>query len=123
MNQAINTFFKFNKNTKVGKVAYGGSMLAVDRILFVDVLPWVGNELLNAQRHFSFFAIQGKDNGLYFITYFQEVLSSAQVLRPRHFRNVDKSFYTGCYFNKCTVIGNHNYFTFYFVTNFEIRIQ
>ena len=47
VNQAVNAFFEFNEYTKVGEVANLSSMLAANRILFFDIFPWVGLELLD----------------------------------------------------------------------------
>jgi hypothetical protein len=55
--------------------------------------------------------------------YFHEVLSRTEVLRPRHFRNVDEAFNAGSDFEECAVVSHNDNFAFNLVTNFEVRIK
>ena len=43
--------------------------------------------------------------------------------RPGHLGDMDKSFNTGSNFNKGTIIRNHNDFTFYLITDLQVRIK
>ena len=45
------------------------------------------------------------------------------MLRPRHFRYVDKTFYARSNFDECSVIGHDGNFSFDFVAHFEIGIE
>ena len=79
--------------------------------------------MLDAERHLAFFAVESQDNGFYLVALLQEVLSRAQVLRPRHFADVDKTFNTWSDFNKCTVVSHNHNFTLNLVTNLEVSIK
>src|SRR5690606_11926664 len=57
--------------------------------------------------------------GFHFITHFEEFLRAAQVLRPRHFRHVDKSFYARCDFEECTVVCHGDDFAFHLRAYFQ----
>ena len=123
MNQAVYAFFYLNEYAEVCKVAYFGRMFGTHGVFLFDVFPRIGFQLLDTQRHFTFFTIQGQNDSFYFVTYLHEVLCGTQVLAPRHFRYVDQAFYARSDFDECTVIGHHDNFAFYFVTYFQVRIQ
>ena len=123
VDEAINTFFKFYEHTKVGEVANLSIVLAAYGILHFDVLPGIVLELLDAERHLALGAVEGEDNGFYFVAYLEEVLSRAEVLAPAHFADVDKTFYTGSDFNECAVVGHHDNLTLHLVANLEVGIE
>ena len=123
MNQAVYAFFYLNEYAEVCKVAYFGRMFGTHGVFLFDVFPRIGFQLLDTQRHFTFFTIQGQNDSFYFVTYLHEVLCGTQVLAPGHFRYVDQAFYARSDFDECTVIGHHDNFAFYFVTYFQVRIQ
>ena len=123
MNQTIYALFDFNEYTEVCKVTNFGMMTRTDSIFGFDIFPRIRFELFDTERHFTFFTVKSQDNGFYLIAYFHEVLCTTQVLRPRHFGNVDKTFDTRSYFDECAVVGHYDNFTFHFVTHFQIGIQ
>ena len=49
MNQTVNTFLELNKYTEVGEIANLGVVLATNRILRLDSLPWILAELLDTE--------------------------------------------------------------------------
>ena len=49
MNESVNAFLKFNKYTEVGEVANLSGVLASNRILHFDSLPWIFLELLDTE--------------------------------------------------------------------------
>ena len=49
MNQAVNAFLKFNKNSEVGEVPNFCSMFAANRIFNLNSLPWVFLQLFDAK--------------------------------------------------------------------------
>jgi len=85
MNQAVYAFFYLNEYAEVRKVAYFGRMFGTHGVFLFDVFPRIGFQLLDTQRHFTFFTIQGQNDSFYFVTYLHEVLCGTQVLAPGHF--------------------------------------
>ncbi len=122
VDKTVYAFFNFNEYTKVGEIAYFGCVLRTDSIFCIDAFPRIGFELFHAERHFAFFAVERQNNSFHFVADFQEILSTAEVLTPAHFRYVDKSFYAGNNFDKCAVVCHHNNFSFYFVAYFEVWV-
>ncbi len=49
VNQAIYTFFKLNKDSKVGKVPDCSCGFCADGILLMDVFPWIRDQLFDAE--------------------------------------------------------------------------
>ena len=123
MNQSVNPFFDFYKYTEVREVAYSSGMFGTYTVFLFNILPWIGLQLFDTQRHFPFVTVQGQYNCFYFISHFHEILSRTQVLRPWHFRNVDQPFNTRSNFDKCTVISHNHYFTFYSIPHFQVSTQ
>ena len=79
--------------------------------------------MFDTEAHLALFAVECEDNGFNFVANFHEVLSRTEVLRPRHFTYVDKTFYARSDFNECTVVSHNDNFTFNFVANFEVGIE
>ena len=80
MDQAVNTFFDFYEYTEVSEVANFCSVLGTDRIFLFDSFPRISFQLLDTERHLTFFAVQSQNYSLYFVTYLHEVLCRTQVL-------------------------------------------
>ena len=120
VNKTIDTFFEFYEYTEISEIANSTCMFRTYWIFFSDVNPRVWGKLFNAQRHFALVAVESQDNSFYFVAEFYEILSRTQVSTPRHFRNVDKTFYTISDFYESTVVGNYHYFTFYFIAYFKV---
>ena len=120
VDQTVDSFFQLYEYAEVGEIPYDSFVLGTYRVLGRDVGPWIWSQLLNAQRHFAVFPIQSQNNSLNLVTYVHEILSRSQVGRPGHFRNVDQTFNTISYFDKGTVISNNHYFTFNFVSYFDL---
>ena len=123
MDKTINTFFEFNEYAEVGEVAHFGSVLRTNCIFLLDVFPRIVFELFDTEAHLALFAVECEDNGFNFVANFHEVLSRTEVLRPRHFTYVDKTFYARSDFNECTVVSHNDNFTLNFVTNFEVSVE
>ena len=49
MDKSVNAFLKLNEDSEVGEVANFSGVLASNRILNLDCLPWVFLELLDAK--------------------------------------------------------------------------
>ena len=84
VDQAVDAFFQFDEDAEVGEVAHGGGVLRADGVTIGDVGPRVGHQLLHAEAHLTLFAVEGQHLGFHLVAHLQEVLSGAQVLRPRH---------------------------------------
>ena len=84
-------FFDFDEHAEVGEVAHFGGVLRADGIFDFDVFPGIFLELLEAEAHLALLAVEGEDDCFNFVADFEEVLSGAEVLAPRHFADVDKS--------------------------------
>src|SRR5574344_518065 len=89
----------------------------------MDILPRVRCKLFESEGHLPVLPIKGKDLSLNFITNFKEFLCAVKPWRPRHFRNMDKTFNTWLNLNECTIIGDKDNFAFNFVTNLKIGIK
>ena len=59
VNQTVNTFFNFNKYTKIGKVANCCFMFGTQTKFGFNIFPWISFQLFDTQRHFSFITVKG----------------------------------------------------------------
>ena len=75
MDQSVNSFFDLNEYTEVREVTHDSFVFRTNSIFLLDILPRVVLQLFDTQRHLSFVAIQGKNNSLYLVSHFHEVLS------------------------------------------------
>ncbi len=123
MNQAIHALFEFNENTEVGEITDDSRMFGAHRILGENVNPRIRFELFDTEGHLTLFAVEGKDNGFDFVTFLIKILGGAQVLGPRHFGNVDKTFHARDDFHESAVVVNNNDFALHLVANLQIRVE
>src|SRR5574344_225103 len=123
MNKTVYAFFKFYKNAEVSEVTNFCRVLATYRIFCFNSFPWIFLKLLDTKAHIALLAVESKDNGFNLITYMQEILCRTKVLAPRHFRNMDKSFYTWLNFNECAVVSDNDNLTVDMVTNLKICVK
>ncbi len=89
MDQSFYAIFNFDKGAEVGEVTYGSGVRAAHRIFLFNIFPWIGFELFDAERHFTFITIECQDNGFHLFVYRHKVLCTVQMLCPAHFRNMD----------------------------------
>ena len=75
VDKAVNTFLKLYKYSEVSEVTNLGCVLAANRILNVDSLPWILTQLLDAKAHLALLAVEGQDDSLYLVANIQELLS------------------------------------------------
>ena len=75
VDQSVNSFFDLYEYTEVREVTHDSFMFRTNSIFLLDILPRVVFQLFDTQRHLSFVAIQGKNNSLYLVSHFHEVLS------------------------------------------------
>ena len=80
VDQTVNTFFNFYEYTEVSEVANLSCVLRTDRIFLFDSFPRISFQLLDTQRHLTFFAVQSQNYSFHFVTYLHEVLCRTQVL-------------------------------------------
>ncbi len=78
VNETLDTVLDLSEDTEVGDIAYGSGLLGADRIPFADVLPRVGNELLESEGHLPGLAVKRENLCLNFLTDLQEILSHAE---------------------------------------------
>ena len=95
VDKTFHAVFQLCEHTEVGDVTDGSLVLGTYRIFLADALPRVGGELLDAQGHLAGLAVQGEDNGLYFVAHLQEFLSAVQTGAPAHFAHVYQAFHAG----------------------------
>ena len=74
VDESVNTLLKLNEYAEVGEVANLGLMLAANRILNLDSLPWIFLELYT-KAHLALLAVESEDDCLYLVAYAEEVLS------------------------------------------------
>ena len=98
-------------------------MLRACRIALFDMFPRVFAQLLDAKRHFAFFAVKCKDHSLYFVAHLHKILCAAQMLSPTHFRHVDQSFYPRSHFYKGTIVSHHHNFAAHLISHLQARIK
>ncbi len=123
VDQTVNAFFDLYKDTEVGEVAYLSPVAGANSVLGLYVCPRIVFELLDTQTHLALCAVESKDNGIYLVAYFQEVVSGTEVLAPAHLAYVNETLYAFCDLNECTVVSHYDYLTVYFVAYFQVRIQ
>ena len=58
MNQTFNPWLKLNKGTVVGDIGDSAVELAAHRVFQIDAFPWIGFQLLHAQRNTLGFGIE-----------------------------------------------------------------
>ena len=74
MDKSVNAFFEFYEDAEVGEVANLCGMLRADGIFHLNSLPRVFLELLDAEAHLAFLAVEGEDDGLYLVAHVHELL-------------------------------------------------
>ncbi len=123
VDQTVDTLLNLDEYAEVGEVAHLGRALRTDGILGLDILPRIGGQLLDAQRHLALLAVERQDDGLYLVAHLHEVLSRTQVLAPRHLRNVDQTLHTWSNLDECTVVSHNNYLALHVVTHLEVGVE
>ena len=121
--KTIDTFFDLYEDTEVGEVADLSRVARADGEALVDVFPWIFLELLETEAHLTLFAVKREDDSFDYVADLQEFLSRADVLRPRHFRDVDETFYARSNFDECTVVSEDNDLTLDLVAHLEVRVE
>ena len=82
VHQTIDALFQFNEQAEVREVAHLAFLLGLHGVPCFDVLPWVLGQLLQAEGHLALLAVNAQQHAFDLIVDFQEVLGTAQVLRP-----------------------------------------
>ena len=123
VNETLDTVLEFCEHTEVGDVADNGLMCASDRLLAADVLPGVGGELLDAERHLAGITVDGENLSLYLVADLEELLSIVETGAPGHLGHVYETLDTGLNRDECAVVGQENDLTLDRVTDLEVRIE
>ena len=111
VNETLYAILKLGKHAEVGDVAYGSLVLAANRILGADVLPRILGKLLETKGNLVSIAVDAEDACLNFVTYLEELLSAVQTWAPRHFGNVNESFYARFNLDECAVVSDEDNLT------------
>ena len=74
VDQTINTFLELYEDTEVSEVANLSCVLAGNRLLSLDSLPWIFLELLDTKAHLALSAVESQDNCLYLVANVEEFL-------------------------------------------------
>ena len=117
MYQPVDSLFDFDKGSKIGQIAYNASKRCTRRVFVVEIFPWIGLHLLETQRNFLTFLIHAQDHNLNFITNGDQLGRMANMLRPRHFRNVYQPFDPLFQLDKSSVIRNADNLTYHLAIN------
>ncbi len=80
-------------------------------------------ELLDTERHLALLAIEGKDLSLDLFADLEEILSAAEVLRPRHLGNMDKALDTRSDLDECAVVSHDDNLALDTVTDLEVSVK
>ena len=123
VDQAVNAFFDLNEYAEVGEVTNFSPVACANCVLLSNVLPWIGFELFDTERHLALVAVESEDNSVHFVTDFEEVVSGTEVLAPAHFTYVNQTFYAVSDLNECSVVCHNDNLTVHFVTNFEVSVE
>ena len=123
VDQTVDALLDLDEHAEVREVAHLGIALRADGILNLDILPRIGRQLLDAQRHFALRTVERQDDGLDLVADLHELLSRTQVLAPRHFRNVNQTLHAGSDLHESTVVGHHDHAAANFVADLQIGIQ
>ena len=92
MQQAIDTFFEFDKGTVVGQVANSTFDQRTFWVTIGNIFPRILLGLLHTQRNLLFFPIYTEHDHFDFITDLDEFIGVADPLGPGHLTDVDESF-------------------------------
>ena len=117
MHQPINPLFDFDKSPKISQIAYTAANRCASGIFFVEIIPGIGLHLLETQRNFLTFLINAQDHNLNFIANGNQFGRMANMLRPRHFRNVYQPFDTLFQLDKSPVIRNADNLAYHLAIN------
>src|SRR5690606_40050179 len=91
IDQTVNSFFQFNKNTKVCKVSNGTYMLGTNRVFRFDIFPRICVKLLDTKRYLSVASVQCKNFCFNLVTNFYEITGASQVSRDRKITRLNSS--------------------------------
>ena len=88
MHQPVDPLFDFDKRAKIGQIPHHASKRHAGRVFDIQGLPRIRLHLLETQRDFLAFLVHAQDHHLDLIAGCDQLGGMADVLRPRHFRNV-----------------------------------
>ena len=123
VDQAVDALLDLDEYAEVREVAHLGRALRADGVLGLDVLPRIGRQLLDAERHLALLTVEGQDNGLHLVADLHELLGRTQVLAPRHFGYVDQPLHTRSDLDECAVVSHDNDTALDLVADLEVGIE
>ena len=80
--QTIDALFEFDKRTVVGQVADTTVDLFVDRILFLNLVPWVVLSLLHTQRHLFAVFVDAQNGNIDLVADVDQLVRVVNTLDP-----------------------------------------
>ena len=90
MDQSLNPFLNLNEDTEVRDVHDGSRHLRADRVLLIQILPRIPDELLDPQREAFLRNVDVQNLDLDLLTLLSHLGGFAKPLGPRDVRNVDQ---------------------------------
>src|ERR1017187_3687585 len=104
VNQTVDAVFNLNEGPKVSQVADATLDDGAGGIALSEVLPWIVEELLHAQRDAAVSRVDAEDNGFNFVARLHQLGGVLQPLRPGHLREVNQAFDALLQLNKRAVV-------------------
>ena len=92
VDHAVDAFFQFHERAVSGEVADLALDLGADREAGVDVVPWIGVELADAEGDLALFLADAEHDGLDLLADGEHVGRTGDALRPGEFGDVDEAF-------------------------------
>src|SRR5882724_3518876 len=108
MHQAVKALFDFDERAELGNVAHLAGHDRANGILLRHQQPGIGLRLLDAQRNAAVARLDVQHDHIHFIADLGQLRGVRGLLRPRHFRDVHKSFNALLKFNEYAVVHHAN---------------
>src|SRR5271155_162201 len=106
VHQTVDTVFDLDESAKVGQVANATFDIGSCRIALDQMLPWILEQLLHAQRNAAIAWVDSQDDRLNLVTGLDQLRRMLHPLRPGHLRNVNESFDALLQLDECAVVGH-----------------
>src|SRR5215472_2460868 len=89
VNQPVNALFDFDESAEIGELSYAAFDNGADGVTVSNGGPWIGLELLNAQRNAPVAWFHFEDHGLNLVADLDHLAGMLHAAAPGHFRNVN----------------------------------
>src|SRR3954471_18673921 len=112
VDQSVDAVFDLDERAELGEVADFAFDSRADGILIMELLPWVGGELLHAERDAALGGVHVEHHGLDLVANVDDLRGVLHALRPGHLADVDQAFDALLEFDERTVVGGGDDATF-----------